>query len=215
MRADPWAVISCVEVTRPPAVIVENVPLIRSWPLLPSWLDAFTRLGYTVTIENLLASRCGAPQRRNRVFFSAVRHGSLDLRNLEDDTETPIGPCIDWDSAGDGKGWLEVGAASDVIKARIAKGRRNHGRRFLTQHVTGHRGVGRDEPIRTITTKAQWNVVDGDRYRSLSKRETARAMGFPDSFVIPADVAKEQAVRGLGNAVPPPMARRLIERIAG
>ena len=79
-----------------------------------------------------------------------------------------------------------------------------HGHTFLTQHVTNHPGVSLEEPIRTITTKEQWALVRGDQYRPLTPRELARGMGFSDSFELP-DVSRVDQVRGLGNAVPPPL----------
>jgi DNA (cytosine-5)-methyltransferase 1 len=90
------------------------------------------------------------------------------------------------------------------VRARIAKGRALHGHTFLTQHVTNHPGVGLHEPMRTITTKDQWALVRGDAYRPLTPRELARGMGFSDDYRLP-DVSRAHQVRGLGNAVPPPL----------
>lgn len=100
-----------------------------------------------------------------------------------------------------------------VILIEHGRGRKNFGRRFLTQHVTGHPGVPLDEPIRTITTKDQWALVDGDIYRPLTVRETARAMGFPDSYRWPDGSSRRDCMTGLGNAVCPPVAKALIERV--
>jgi site-specific DNA-cytosine methylase len=85
--------------------------------------------------------------------------------------------------------------------------------RCLSQHTTGHQGVPLHEPIRTITTKDQWIVVDGDRYRPLTLREYARAMGFRDSYVWPDELARAEVVTGLGNAVPPPMAADVVRAV--
>lgn len=74
-------------------------------------------------------------------------------------------------------------------------------------------GVGLHEPIRTITTKDQWAVVDGDRYRPLTVRETARAMGFRDSYSWPSSATRKDAIRGLGNAVCPPVARAAVAAV--
>lgn len=56
-------------------------------------------------------------------------------------------------------------------------------------------------------------IVDGDRYRPLTVRETARAMGFPESYAWPAVVRRRQAVAMLGNAVAPPVAAALVRRL--
>lgn len=212
LRATAWAVIDCIDVTMPEYFIVENVLDMRDrWDRYPVWLNVLKQFGYDVSEQVLTASWMGVPQRRQRLFIVGSRKANLDLRGLESEAETPYGPCVDWDA--DAR-WLEVGKATPKIRERIEKGRRNHGAQFLTQHVTNHPGVSLDEPIRTITTKAQWNIVDGDRYRPLTVREHARAMGFPDSYGWPSHARKKDAIKGLGNAVCPPVAKQIIERIA-
>ena len=74
-------------------------------------------------------------------------------------------------------------------------------------------GVGLHEPIRTITGGDQWAVVDGDRYRSLTLRETARAMGFPEDYQWPAGATRRSVVLGFGNAVCPGPARDLVSAV--
>jgi DNA (cytosine-5)-methyltransferase 1 len=134
--------------------------------------------------------------------------------------EPAFGPCVAWDDPD--PWWTRVDHATPRVRERIARGRANHGRRFLTQHVTGHPGVALAEPIRTITTKDQWAVVNGEWYRPLTIRENARAMGFPDSYRWPTvdpttgrGVRRSDAIRGLGNAVPPPLAARVVARVGG
>lgn len=73
--------------------------------------------------------------------------------------------------------------------------------------------MGLHEPIRTITTKDQWLFVYHDSYRSLSTRELARGMGFPDSYNWPKEASRQDIIKGLGNAVCPPVAKKLIERV--
>jgi site-specific DNA-cytosine methylase len=55
-------------------------------------------------------------------------------------------------------------------------------------------------------------LVSGDAYRSLTGRELARGMGFPDSYQLP-NVARVHLCMGLGNAVSPPVARDLITAV--
>jgi site-specific DNA-cytosine methylase len=153
------------------------------------------------------ASTLGVPQRRLRLFVTATRRPlpSLDLPVLD---ELPFGPCVDELAAG----WRLVRSAPAPVQERIARGRARCGRRFLSQHTTDHQGVPLDEPIRTITTKNHWNLVDGDMYRSLTERELARGMDLPDGFTWP-DVDKNTAIKGLGNAVPPGMGAHVIRSV--
>ncbi len=208
LRNTAWAVIDCMEATRPKAIIVENVPEFRDWAKFKHWYACIAD-DYFVQQVELCAVNHGVPQRRTRVFFVATRKG-VDLWFPEVLNEPAIGPHLEL-----GKGvWRPVTHAQAGAQSRIAKGRRNHGRNFLTQHVTGHPGVPFDEPIRTITSKDQWAVVCGSQYRPLSIRETARAMGFPDSYVWPKGASRTNCIAGLGNAIPPPMARDIVKRVA-
>ena len=173
LRATAWSVIDCVEVVRPRAVVVENVPSFRRWQLYTLWLEALRTLGYYVQEHLLVASHHGVPQRRERLFVV----GQQTARTLQFSTkpEPAFEPCIDWSA----DGWRPITTAGAGAQARFAAGRSKFGKTFLSQHVTGHAGVPLHEPIRTITTQDHWVLVDGDRYRPLTGREIARGMGFP------------------------------------
>jgi len=211
LRATAWAVVDCADVTEPAAIIVENVPDFRRWRLYPVWREALERLGYTLTEHVLTASHFGVPQRRRRLFVVGQR-APRELTFEADATEPAFGPCIDWT---DGR-WRPIGQATGNARKRIDAAIERHGPRCLVQHVTGHKGIPLSDPIRTITTGDQWAVIDAGRgrYRPLTVRENARAMGFPDNYTWPDDATRTDKIRGLGNAVCPPVARRLIAEVA-
>jgi site-specific DNA-cytosine methylase len=50
-------------------------------------------------------------------------------------------------------------------------------------------------------------------YRGLTPREYARGMGFPEDYAWPATLGRDVVVRGLGNAVPPPLAREVVSAV--
>lgn len=206
-RTTPLAVVACADVCEPAVIVVENVPEFVRWRLFPGWCGMLRDLGYTLDILTLTATDHGVPQRRRRIFIVATRKPvRLDLPRSKSDPA--FAPCVDWD---DGE-WRPVSSASSGARARIEAGRRL-GRRYWVQHVTGHRGLPLDRPLSTITCQDQHVVVDGDRYRPLTIRETARAMGFPDSYGWPEGVTRRDAIRGLGNAVCPPVARDLLTQV--
>jgi len=221
LRATAYAVLDCAAVTAPYAIVIENVPEFRNWGpvgrpdgrLYRHWREGLELLGYDVEEHVLTATDFGVPQLRKRLFLVATmaRFGKLDFQAPKEASAPAFGPCIEWDAEGR---WMRVADASAAIQARIAKGRRNHGAQFLTQHVTDHRGVSLDEPIRTITTKAQWNLVDGAHYRALTVREHARGMGFPDDYRWPEGTSKSDCIKGLGNAVCPPIATAIVGALA-
>ena len=214
LRATAWAVVDCVEVCRPRAVIVENVPAFQRWGpadkpgvYFSHWLDALRLRGYSVDVRVLRASHYGAPQRRDRLFVLGTR--GFRVPELARGDEPAFGPHVEWDAGA----WSPVATASHGVRRRIARSRPRHGARFLTQHTRDHHGTSIQEPIRTITTKDQWAVVDGDRYRPLTVRETARAMGFADDYAWPEHANRSDLIKGLGNAVCPPVARALVSAV--
>ena len=209
LRATAWAVVDCADATDPPIIVVENVPAFRHWRLYPAWKHALEIMGYHLEERFLTASHFGTPQRRKRLFLFATKE-TLDL-DMVPGLEPAIGEHIEWEAD---VPWRKITDSSHNVQARIAKGRRNHGNSFITQHVTDHRGIGLDEPIRTITTKDQYALVYEDHYRPLTVREIARGMGFPDSYRWPEHATRKQQIRGLGNAVCPPLARRIVAEVS-
>jgi DNA (cytosine-5)-methyltransferase 1 len=209
LRATAWAVVDCADATEPKAILVENVPDFRRWRLYPQWVEALKALGYCVSETIVYATAHGVPQRRQRLMVAATKR-RFQLEELLPDREPPFYPCIDWES---GK-WRPIASAREGARERMRAAKRRLGRFFLSQHVTNHPGVSLDEPIRTITTKDQWVVVRDDQYRPLLIRELARGMGFRDDYCWPSDVGRVETIRGLGNAIPPPMARDRVREIA-
>lgn len=207
MRTTAWAVVECVEVTRPKMFLVENVEAFESWQLFDIWVSALRRLGYRVTTQVLNASRCGVPQRRRRLIVAGRLNIGVEIRDLQTD-EIPFRSCLDED--GD---WRAIADAGPDARDRMSAAALWHGGECLVQHVTGHRGISLDEPIRTITTKAQWCHVKGDRYRWITPRELARGMSFPDSYRFPDDLSIADRKKLIGNAIPPLLAKTAIEQI--
>lgn len=215
-RSTAYAVLAAADVCEPRAIIVENVPDFLRWRGFGAWCRLLESFGYRVQSRVLRASEhANVPQRRDRAFIVAIRGrrraGESAILDLPRSSEPPFRPCVEWRAGV----WRPVRTATPRVRERIARGRRNHGRRFLTQHVTGHPGVALTEPIRTITTKDQWAIVDGPNYRPLTLRENCRAMGFPESWSWPDDATRRDVVRGLGNAVPPPLAAAVVRRVGG
>jgi DNA (cytosine-5)-methyltransferase 1 len=209
LRSTAFAVLACVDVTRPRQVLVENVPDFLRWDGWPAWMQMLRDFGYRTQALRVRASYCGVPQRRDRVFVIADRDRQ-PIVEINPRDEPAFGPHVEWGA--DAK-WRPIDASPNVLR-RVLRSRARHGQIFLTQHTRDHMGVPLDEPIRTITTKDQWALVDGDRQRRLTIRENARAMGFRDSYRWPSRATRTEIMRGLGNAVPPPVAKRLIEEIS-
>jgi DNA (cytosine-5)-methyltransferase 1 len=204
LRSTAWAVIGCLDVTRPRYAIIENVPDFLRWDAYPAFLHGLRCFGYKVQELRVLASHCGVPQRRERVFLICDRRKQPRIE-IAARPEPAFGPCIDWDAP---DAWRPIDERPRVLE-RILRSRKRYGKRFLTQHTRDHMGVPLSQPIRTITTKDQWALVDGDFQRRLTITENLRAMGCPPHFKLPAGATRTEIMRGLGNMVPPPVAREL------
>ena len=211
-RATAWAVVTCAEVHRPAAVIVENVPAYAAWVLYPAWCAAMHALGYALAPIVLDAADSGVPQHRRRLFVVATRSKhpiALDLPRRE---HVPASSAICLTS---GK-WspIDKPGRSPRTMARIEAGRRAFGSRFLAPFYgsgSGTTGRSLDRPIGTLTTRARWALIDGDRMRMVSAVEGRSLMGFPGGYQLPANEA--QAWHLIGNAVAPVQACDVIQAL--
>lgn len=209
-RATAWAVVDCAEATQPRAIIVENVLNFRSrWVLYPVWKLALETLGYVVSEHVVKAEEHGVPQRRTRLFIVCTRKAvSLQLGSVLR-RETPFYDCINESATG----WRPISGAKPGARERILRSQKRHGSTCLVQHTSDNYGVPLTEAIRTITTKDQWVLVRGSEYRPLTTREYARGMGFGDEYTWPGELSRSDVVKGLGNAVPPPVARDVVRAV--
>lgn len=208
-RSTAWAVVTAAEVRRPAAIMVENVPDFRRWALFPMWLASLQALGYHLTVQVLNAAEWGVPQSRERLFIVGHRQRPVEI-------VSPRLPAVPARAILDPDGrWAPIDkpGRSTATLARIAAGRRQHGDSFLVAYYGSEAG-GRslDAPLGTVTTNDRFALVSGDRMRMLSVQEYRRAMGFPAGYRLPT--AHKAAVKVLGNAVPPPLARGVLSQIA-
>lgn len=207
MRSTAWAIVSALEMHRPPFAGIENVPGMRRWVLFPAWCDAIRALGYSLAEHVIDAADHGVPQNRERLFLVLTRSANPIRLQLPQREHVPVASILDFDAGR----WSQVSrnGRSTATLGRIACGRAAHGDRFLTAYYGNERG-GRSlaRPIGTITTRDRWALVDGERMRMLSVPEARAAMGFPAHYQLPAN--SREAMHMLGNAVAPPVARDVI-----
>lgn len=209
-RSTAWAVVSCLEFHKPSFAIVENVPKFMDWKLYPAWRMAVECLGYSISPHIVDSADFGVPQHRTRVFIvlSRSKHPvTLDLPKRE---HVPIAPSIDWH----GFDWSPVADHCQSTRARAARGTRECGKRFVMPYYgsgSGETGRSLDRPLGTVTTRDRWALVDGDRMRMLQPPEYRAAMGFRDTYILPAK--RSLAIHLLGNAVCPPVAQAIISAV--
>lgn len=211
-RATAWAVIDCVEVRRPRALVVENVPAFLKWALFPVWCDALSRLGYAPCVQTLNAASWGVPQDRPRVIVTAVRGRAFGGVAAPTCEPRGIGDVIRW-SEGEWSAVARPGRSAATL-ARVERGRRECGERFVMPYNgsgSGLTGRALSRPIGTITAADRWAVVDGDRMRMLTVDELREAMGFPRGYAVPS--TRENATKALGNAIVPAVAEAAVRAV--
>lgn len=181
---------------RPTWVLFENVYNIERFPTLPAMKKILSSAGYGLSSMVLDASRCGAPQKRQRFILVGKLHakdGFLDKI-------------------------LTGGLSKKQMTVREYLGDKLH-TQFYYMHPRSYnrRAVfSVDEPASTIrginrpipenykkhpADKA--NISDG--VRSLTTRERGLLQTFPEAFAFPG--AKTDVELAIGNAVPPALAR--------
>lgn len=211
-RSTAWAVVSALEYHRPRAGIAENVVEFLQWSLYPAWRSAIEALGYSVSLNILDAADYGVPQHRKRLFIVMTRSRSPLTFRLRPRAPVPATSFINFASGE----WAEIErpGRSPATLRRIENGRRAFGRRFLMPYYgsgSGLTGRSLDRPIGTLTTRARWAVVDGERMRMLTIAETAAAMGLRSTYILPAAPALANGL--VGNMVAPPVARAVISAL--
>jgi DNA (cytosine-5)-methyltransferase 1 len=215
-RSTAWAVVTCAEVHRPPVVLVENVPEMRSWVLYGAWAGAFADLGYCRHELLLDAANYGVPQERRRLFVVFTLDARPDLGPPPVQPRIPARAIVDLRRRA---GWKPVRLAAPGVRSRCATGRANFpAGPFVTHSVTAHPGRSLDRPLGTVTTvPGHWGLVrassGGDEYRLLTIDELRAAMGFRPGYWLPP--TQKDATRLLGNAVPPPLGAAVLRHVLG
>jgi len=206
LRSTAWAVVTAIEVHRPPGGgVVENVPEFAKWALFPVWVEALRALGYSCGLHFLDAADSGVPQHRERLLIAITKSKSPIVLKLPKREHVPVRNIIRWDHPG----WSPIhkpGRSAATLE-RIRNGRKQFGDRFVMPYYgsgSGKTGRSLDRPIGTITTKNRWAVVDGDRMRMFAIEESRDAMGVPGDYILPDGITA--ATFMLGNMVAPPMA---------
>lgn len=209
-RSTAWAVVSCLEAHRTPLALIENVQEFKSWTLFKAWQYAMESLGYSLSFNLLNAADFGVPQNRERLFIIATRSAKpIELKFPKVD-HVPARSFID--TSFDGHSWDLVSNRVSATQRRVRNGRQQFGDLFLdAAYGTERSGRSLDKPIGTITTINKHSVVFGDYIRPITIAEAAAAQSFPSNYKWPP--SKTVTKMMIGNAVPPRMAKGIIETL--
>jgi len=208
-RNTTWAVLAAADTARPAIILVENVPDLAQWDLFPAWCDTLRAMGYCVRADVVNAADHGVPQDRRRLIVQALRHA---VPQAIEPTRARRGLLHVLE---DGDSWHLIASKRPGIASRMRAAQGRGGRSCFWANVDSARGRGLDELAPTMTTRSagQWYLLRGAHCRMLTVGELQRVQGFPDSYRLPAE--RTLAGKLLGNAVPPPMARAIVEQVIG
>jgi DNA (cytosine-5)-methyltransferase 1 len=208
-------IVSIVEVKRPPVLFLENVKNLQSHDKGRTWTtirEALTQLDYKLYSETIDAAGW-VPQRRERIYIVC-----FDKKVFGENPpfEFPKPPAKQMPKVGD---ILEQTPDKKYTLSAHLWG-------YLQQYAERHRlkgngfGFGLADPEKVTRTLSARYYKDGSEIlikqaskppRRLTPRECARLMGFPEDRKIV--VSDTQAYRQFGNAVVPPVAKAVGEKI--
>lgn len=200
-----------VERLRPKVSIAENVKGMingnaKGYTKLV--MARYRELGYRPQLFLVNAADCGVPQRRERVFFCAVREevaavplvliprhrwitsdeATRDVQNLTDDETRDTAPTLEAR-----KYWSQTEHGKSFATAKKKLGQKETG--------FGRVRVGRNFPSNTLTANPgdfyHWNSC-----RTLTLREWKRLGSYPDDYVTQSEAIGKYMI---GMSVPPKM----------
>jgi DNA (cytosine-5)-methyltransferase 1 len=172
-------------------------------------MQRFREIGYRPQLFLINAADCGVPQRRERVFFVALRADLLGSK-LE------LKPSHRWISAGEATADLQVLTAAEKADTKPRpldlkwwhKTKRGDGSGYATARESeegkrcafNHIRLDDRRPCNTL--KAQDNFTHWSECRSLTFREWKRLGSFPDDYHAKTDKIGKYMI---GMSVPPRM----------
>lgn len=220
-RATAMQVLRFAETFEPRWVILENVVHMRPWSRYPELVEGLQTMGYDVSEHVLDASRFGVPQKRRRLFLLCDNQAEPPKLVVSKPTKLPpVRDILDPEGTWPTTPLRKKGRAKDTLaradRAIAALGNNNP---FLIVYY-GTDGCGGwqslDRPLRTVTTVDRFALVQPTKHghvmRMLQVPELKRAMGLPDSYVLPAGTRRDK-IRLLGNGVCPPVMAAAVQAL--
>lgn len=203
-RNDLWRqMLDVIETLNPKAFLLENVPGLVYWKkgqMGAAILEGFKALGYTVSMEILLAADYGVPQRRRRLFIVGLlgdkkfvfptkthlggwRRDTLDLWEKRRKEAGLLRHLRTWEAIGD----LPPAVAAGEVANRIENVRLTSFARRMraTGKLTGHEIIPiadeHRELIAYVPAGGTWRDIPRhmlpDRYRGMRRTDSTNLLG--------------------------------------
>jgi len=202
-----------VERLKPKVAIAENVKgmiLGNAKGYTKMIMARFREIGYRPQLFLINAADCGVPQRRERVFFCAVRN-DIDAPPLQ------LAPTHRWISAGEACADVDTGPGHSTpnnlkywpITLPGQSYSQTKKRRGEKEGCFNHIRIDRSKPSNTLTA-AFGTLTHWDYPRELNYGEAKRLGSFPDDYHAKSDKIGKYMI---GMSVPPKMAQAVAEAV--
>ena len=212
--------LNLVEHLKPKVAIAENVKgLIQgnAKGYVKLIMARFKAIGYNAQLFLVNAADCGVPQKRERVFFIALR-GDIVKPKLT------LAPTHRWISAGEATSDLQILTDDETKETKPNnsdltwwhKTKKGDGSGYATATTkklgkrTGFNQIRLDEKTPSNTLNASGGIKHWDICRSLTYREWKRLGSFPDDYQAKTDKIGKYMI---GMSVPPRMMQRVAEEV--
>jgi DNA (cytosine-5)-methyltransferase 1 len=217
-----------VSVFRPKAILMENVPGLRSKVVFRDFVRVLRGLGYTVPRPEVHdVVDYGVPQRRKRLVLAAGLGFEIPFARTAEKLTTVRETIEDLPAAGkSGDYWHDLPERrSDLMSRRIAATPKDGGSRsawpkelWWACHTKtdGFKDIcGRmkwDDAAPTITggcfNPSKGRFVHPEENRCITIREAALLQTFPKNYKFAEEAGKQGVALMIGNAIPPEFVRR-------
>lgn len=199
--------LNLVERLKPKVAIAENVKgmlLGNAKGYTKMVMARFKEIGYRPQLFLVNAADCGVPQRRERVFFCAIRN-DIDVPPLT------LAPKHRWISAGEATQDLQV--LNDVEKTETCLAKYAIGKEALRlregEQSKKYFSLVRLDTLKpspaitaSLSGESTASVIHQSECRNLTLREVKRLGSFPDDYVAKSDKIGKYMI---GMSVPPKM----------
>jgi DNA (cytosine-5)-methyltransferase 1 len=215
-------IVRLVNVFQPKAILMENVPGLRSKAVFKEFMHQLVELGYVPQEEVHDVVRFGVPQRRKRLVLAAGRGFVVPFANEVAGMKTVADAISMLPPAGGGSDhWHDrPERRTPLMMRRIKATPKNGGSRsswpkdlWLDCHknTTGFKDVyGRMKwgaPAPTITggcfNPSRGRFLHPEEDRNITLREAALLQSFPPDYKFPLHASKQDVALMIGNAIPP------------
>jgi DNA (cytosine-5)-methyltransferase 1 len=227
------------QVLRPTIVLIENVPMVTRdvERVLDVVREALAHSGYRIADRVVDLTLLGVPQRRRRHVLVATREPAPDsgplLESLESQCMLHPNRSVRW-AVGDlvgaqAHGMFDTSSTPSPDNVRRMRWLLDHDEYDLPNrlrpscHRSEHSYVsmyGRlrwREPAQTVTTgfgsMGQGRYVHPAKPRTITPHEAARLQMLPDFWDFGSARSRGALARLIGNAVPPPLATAICEKV--